>query len=279
MRLYEKQGFWSFFNPLELVRIITRNWSLVRQLSWRQVDAPHRGSMLGFGWSFINPLLTFGVYAFVFIAVFKGRYGVVESETNVDYALGLLLGLTMLQLFQEVLLTAPYAVLQSPNYVKKVVFPLEILPVTILGAALIRFSICLALVLVSVAVFGPGLHVTAWWLVPITFCVALLAVGVGWFLAAVGVFLRDIAPLTQALSLLLMFMSGVFYSLKQIPKEFHFLQYNPILIVVESTRDAILWARVPDLGWLSYLAGASCLVAIAGFGCFRALRGAFSEVL
>lgn len=279
MLLYQKESLLQAFNPAKPVIALVRNAALWRQLTWRQVEMPHRGSILGVTWSFFNPLLVFAVYAFVFIAVFKGRYGVIPGETNVDYALGLLLGLTVLQLFQEVLLTAPFAVLQNPNYVKKVVFPLEILPAAIFGAAFFRFSVCLLLVSTAIVLFGPSLTIQAFWLIPIILSLCLLALGIGWLMAALGVFLRDIAPFTQALSLLLMFSSAVFYSLKQIPQSFSFLRFNPLLIAVESSRDALLWGLAPEAWRLWYLGATGVLVWIFGYAVFHLLRGAFSDVL
>ncbi len=252
---------------------------MLSQLTWRNFALQHRGSYLGLAWSVISPLMIFGVYAFVFIAIFHGRYGVVPTERDADYAIGLLLSLTLLQLIQEVLAVTPYAVLQNANYVKRVVFPLAILPAAAFGGALLRFLVSIAIVLIATLLFGPPLSAAAWWFPVISLMLCLLSLGLSWFLAAVGVFLRDLGPFTQSFSILLMFMSGVFYSLKQIPAHFRFLRFNPILIALECSRGALLWKIAPSSADMIYLGVVSAGTCAGGYALFRYLRPAFADVI
>jgi lipopolysaccharide transport system permease protein len=269
----------SYIGRVWRIRHGNRTWALLSQLTWRNFAVQHRGSYLGLAWSVISPLMIFGVYAFVFIAIFHGRYGVVPSEKDSDYAIGLLLSLTLLQLIQEVLAVSPFAVLQNANYVKRVVFPVAILPAAAFGGALLRFLVSIAIVVAATLLFGPGLTRAAWWFPVISLMLCLLGLGLSWFLAAVGVFLRDLGPFTQSFSILLMFMSGVFYSLKQIPAHFRFLRFNPILIALECSRGALLWKIVPSAGEMIYLGAVSALVCIGGYALFRYLRPAFADVI
>jgi lipopolysaccharide transport system permease protein len=172
MILYQKEPWQTLANPFAIARNLHRHRTLLWRFTWRNIELQHKGSTLGLLWSVLSPLLMFGAYAFVFIAIFKGRFGIVPTETKVDYAIGLFLSLSLLQLIQETMTLAPLVVVQHPSYVKKVVFPLEILPVAAFGAALFRCSVSLALVIVAIAIVGPGLAVTACWLPVI---VALLA--------------------------------------------------------------------------------------------------------
>lgn len=279
MLLYQKESWWSLVSPLRVARTLYQQRALLRQFTWRNIEVQHKGSALGFFWAVLNPLLVFGVYAYVFVFIFNSRYGVVASETRVGYAIALFLSLALFQLFQEMITIAPLVVIQNPSYVKKVVFPLEILPVAAFGAALFRCVVSLALVIVACAVWGPGLCGLTLWLVLIVVLLGLLSLGAGWILAALGVFLRDIAPLMQFLSLLLMFMSAVFYSSAKIPHAVAFLRFNPLLIAVDSGRAVVMWHLPPDPRHLAYLAVVSVATCLAGHALFCATKPAFSDVL
>jgi lipopolysaccharide transport system permease protein len=277
--LYQKESWGSLVSPIELVRKLYRYRVLLRQFTWRNVELQHKGSILGLVWSVLSPLLLFAVYGFVFVVIFNSRYGAVPTETRKDYAIALFLSLSLFQIFQETLVTAPSAILQNPNFVKKVVFPIEILPVSYFGAALFRCLVSLVLVVIACAVWGPGLGETALWLPVIVVLLGLLSLGVGWILAALGVFLRDLTPLMQFFSLLLMFMSAVFYSSAKIPAGLSFLRFNPMLIIVESGRDVLLWHIQPDPLNLAYLGILSIATCLLGHALFCAVKPAFADVL
>ncbi len=279
MLLYQKESWWALLSPLKLVQKLYRQRSLLRQFTWRNIEIQHKGSTLGLMWSVLSPLLLFAVYAFVFVVIFNGRFGVVPTETRVDYAIGLFLSLALLQLFQEALTVSPMSVAQNPNYVKKVVFPIEILPVAAFGAALFRCLVSLGLVIVACIFWGPGLSFSAWWLPFIVVMLGLLSLGIGWILAALGVFLRDMVPLMQFFSILLMFMSAVFYSGDKIPRALAFLRFNPLLIVMEAGRAALLWHIQPAAGSLVYLGIVSVTTCVLGHAFFCAVKPAFADVL
>ena len=279
MLLYQKTSWWAMVNPQAIVQRLYLHRALLLKLSWRNVELQHKGSILGLSWALMSPLLLFGAYAFVFLAVFEGRFGIVKTETRVDYAIGLFLGLALIQLFQEAMTTSPLVIVQNSSYVKRVVFPLEILPAAILGAALFRCLVALVLVLIAAAIWGPGLTFEALWLFPIVLFLGLLSLGVAWGVAALGVFLRDIAPIMQFLAVLLMFMSGVFYSLNRIPPAFSFLRFNPLLIVMESSRGVVLWHQSPDMMNILYLGVISVGAFLLGFLVFNVLRPTFVDVL
>lgn len=279
MLLYQKESWSALLSPFNLVRKLYRQRSLLRQFTWRNIEIQHKGSALGLAWSVLSPLLLFAVYAFVFVVIFNGRFGVVPTETRVDYAIGLFLSLALLQLFQEAMTVSPMSVAQNPNYVKKVVFPTEILPVAAFGAALFRCLVSLALVMVACIVWGPGLSSSAWWLPVIVVMLGLLSLGTGWILAALGVFLRDMVPLLQFCSVLLVFMSAVFYSGDKIPHALAFLRLSPLLIVIETGRAVLLWHIQPSAGTIVYLGIVSVTTCIVGHALFCAVKPAFADVL
>jgi len=279
MLLYQRESWFALLNPVRIVGNLYNHRILLWQFIWRNIELQHKGSALGLTWSLLSPLLLFGAYAFVFLAVFDGRFGILATETRLDYAIGLFLGLALLQLFQETMMTAPLVVVQNPNYVKKVIFPLEILPLAAFGGALFRCLLAIMLVLLAVAIWGPGLSITVLWLPLIVGLLALLSLGLAWTLSALGVFLRDLAPLMQFFSVLLMFMSGVFYSLNRIPPTFSFLRYNPLLVIVEMSRSVVLWHQAPAVGDLVYIGFLSVFFCLFGHLLFCVVKPAFSDVL
>src|SRR5580704_10078099 len=113
MLLYQKESWWSLLSPLQLVRKLYQQRVLLQQFTWRNIEIQHKGSMLGLVWSLLSPLFLFTVYAFVFVVIFNSRFGVVPTETRVDYAIALFLSLTLIQLFQEMLTMSPSVVIQN----------------------------------------------------------------------------------------------------------------------------------------------------------------------
>ncbi len=278
MLLYQKRSAKDLLDPRSLLAVLWQNRRLLLQFSQRNIEAAHRGTALGVIWSILSPLLLFATYAFVFGVVFRGSFGV-QGETRADFVLGLFLGLSVAQFFLETLTAAPLTIVQNPNYVKKVVFPMEILPAAAVCAALFRCVVSTGLVLLAVVAFGKGLSLAALWILPLLATTLFLSLGVAWFLAAIGVFVRDLLPFMQFASAIIMFMSAVFYPSTAIPGAFSFLHWNPLLIIVESARGAVLWNQQPELGALGLTGAASLAVCGLGFAFFTALKTAFSDVL
>jgi len=252
---------------------------LLTQFTLRNVEVRHKGSHLGLIWSLLNPLLMLGLYVLVFGYIFSGRFGVLPDETRVDYALGIFLGLTLFHFFAEILTVAPTNIVANPNFVKKVVFPLEILPAAGVGGAVFHMLISLALALVSLLVFGRGIPLTIGWLPVIIAPLILLALGTSWFFSALGVFFRDIGQVMQFLTMALMWASGVFFTAQKFPAAWVYLRFNPLLLAIDLTRDAALWARPLNLHHLGYLYLTGFLSCMLGHLAFRRMKPAFADVL
>lgn len=253
---------------------------LLWQFSLRNVELRHKGSHLGLVWSFLNPLLMLGLYVLVFGYIFGGKFGVLQSETRVDYALGVFLGLTLFHIISEVLGTSPVLIVSNPNFVKKVVFPLEVLPAAGVAAAAFHMLISLGLVLVSALVFGAGWHTGILWLPVILVPVLLLCLGISWFVSALGVFFRDIGQVTQFLTMALMFSSAVFYSSQKIPPAaWTWMRFNPVLLAIELARDATLWQRPLNYHHLGFLYAVGLGSCYLGHAAFRRMKPAFADVL
>lgn len=259
---------------------LVRHGSLLWQFTLRNIELRHKGSHLGLVWSFLSPLLMLGLYVVVFGYIFNGRFGIRPNETRTDYALGLFVGLTIFNFIAETIAVAPTVIVSQPNFVKRVVFPLEILPAATVGASLFHLLTTLTLALIGIVVVGPGAALTWLWLPLILLPTLMLALGLAWSLSALAVFWRDIGQVTQFSVTALMFASAVFYSAAKIPPAaWRILKFNPFLHAVDLSRDALLWHQPPGavrLGCL-YLAGA--LALFLGQTIFRKLRPAFADVL
>ena len=252
---------------------------LIRQFARRYIEMRHKGSLFGVLWSVLNPLLVLAVYSFVFVIVFRGSFGVSPSESRWDYAIGIFIGLAISQLFLEALTASPQLIVSNPNYVKKVVFPLEILPVSATSASLFHCVVSLALALLATALAGNGLHAGCLWLPVLLVPVLFMSLGAAWLMAALGVFLRDLTFITQFLNLVIMFLSGVFYSPQRIPEAYGFLRWNPLLIAVDVTRNAVLWNMPPALDQLLYLYAVGIMSLCGGYILFTRLKPAFADVV
>jgi len=256
---------------------------LLWQFLVRNVKARHRGSVLGAFWLLANPLLMLGLYVFAFGVVFGGRFTDSPSESTLDYALGVFLGLNVLGLISGIIGSSPSIIVSQPNFVKKVVFPLEILPAATMGALAYDLLISFGLCLIGVLLVGPGLSLSCLYAPIIIFPVLMIALGLAWFFSALGVFIRDVSQLSSFLGLALLYASGVFYSAAKAestaPSIWTFLQWNPLLRIIDSLRQVILWGGQPDWFGVGYAWIFGSLVLLFGAWFFNRLRPAFADVL
>lgn len=269
------------FSPslTEMVASQWRNRNLIRNLIVREVVGRYKGSTLGVLWSLITPILMLIVYTFVFSEVFNARWGG-GTNSKTEFALILFAGLMIFNLFAECISRAPGIVLANVNYVKKVIFPLEILPLVVLGSALFHFSVSFLVWLTAYVYLNGAPHWTVMLLPLIVAPFALFVLGLSWLLAAFGVFLRDIGQFIGIAVQVLMFMSPIFYPITALPEHFRNLLYlSPLTLPIEMARKVMYWGEVPDLrvwglAWLVALG-----VAALGFACFQKTRKGFSDVL
>ncbi len=255
--------------------------NLLWQFTKRNFELTIRGSHLGLLWSFLNPLLLMALYVGVFGFIFEGTYGVIADESRMDYAIGIFLSLSIFNLVSEVICVAPTVIVSNPNFVKKVVFPLEILPAAAVAATIMRFIISITLVFIAIGVGGVSISWQALWLFPILFPILLLGLGASWLISSLGVFIRDIGQITAFLSQALLYASGIFYSSQKIPKDglFQILHYNPVLQAVEMSRDVVLWQMSVNYHQLTYLYIAGLLSCVLGHFVFSRLKPAFADIL
>lgn len=271
----------SSWNPLTPFLLLWRHRDLLRQFTRRTIEQRHKASFLGIVWALLTPLLSLAVYGFAFGYVFGARYNMVPNESRFDYPLGMFLGLVLFQFLADILSQSPATIVSQPNFVKKVVFPLEILPVAAVGAAAFNAVIGLGLAILGVAVLGNGLQLDVLLLVAILPPVMLIGLGFAFFLSAFGVFVRDVANAMPFFVLVLVYTSAVFFPLSLIRDSaaWAILKFNPLLHAVEDTRRAVLWHLPVGASSLIFLWAAGVLTCFVGYFFFAKTRHAFADVL
>jgi len=266
-------------SPMEMIATLWRHKSLVTALIKREVVGRYRGSIMGILWSFFHPVFMLAVYTFVFSVIFKARWSA-GSESKTEFALVLFAGLLVFGLFAECVNRAPGLILSNANYVKKVVFPLDILPWVTLGSALFHMLVSLGVWLVFyLMLFGlppPTILLLPLILLPLI----LLTLGLSWVLASLGVYLRDVSQIIGIITTTLMFLSPIFYPIAALPADYQpLLLLNPLTPAIEHARSVLVWGKTPDwLFFFGYLASAA-LIAWLGFAWFQKTRRGFADVL
>ncbi len=234
---------------------------------------------MGLLWSFLHPLVMLVVYTFMFSVVFETRWSAGVSS-KFDFAILLFAGMIVHSLFAECLNRAPALIIHNVSYVKKVVFPLEILPCISLGSALFHTTVSISVLLVFFALNHWFLNWTAVFLPLLLLPLAVVCLGLSWFLASLGVFSRDVGHATGVVSMILLFLSPVFYPVSAVPESYRFIvNLNPLTFIVEQVRDVLVWGKLPNWGALVAYYVVSAIVAWLGFMWFQKTRKGFADVL
>ena len=267
-------------SPAEIVESLWGHFELLKELVKRDVGGRYRGSVLGLFWSFVQPMVMLFVYTFVFSVVFSARWKGVETGSKADFAMVLFAGLIVFTLFAECINRAAGLMLANANYVKRVVFPLEILVWVSLGSALFHAMVSFAVWLAFYVVLYGIPHATVLLLPFVLLPLVLMIAGVSWFFAALGVYLRDLVQLATVLTTVLMFLSPIFYPASAIPESLQpVLLLNPLAPALEHVRGVLMWGQCPDLrGWAIYVLVCS-IIAWLGFAFFQKMRRGFADVL
>lgn len=253
---------------------------LIMQMIRREVVGRYKGSVFGLAWSFLNPILMLAMYTFVFSVVFKARWGSGEGDSKTEFALLVFVGMIVQGLFTEAVNRAPSLILSNVNYVKKVVFPLEILPIVSLGAAIFHAAVSLLVLILAFLMLG---HALAWTiiLIPLIFApLVIFTLGLTWGLASLGVFMRDVSQTIGVLTTVLMFMSPVFYPISALPLRFQkIMMLNPLTFIIEQSRSVLISGALPDWWGLAIYTLIALVVMWAGYYWFQKTRKGFADVL
>ncbi|OLR16000.1 sugar ABC transporter permease [Klebsiella aerogenes] len=261
------------------IHTLATNKNLVISLTKREIGSKYKGSFIGLLWSFINPVLMMVIYTFVFSVVFKIRWGA-GVDSKGEFALALFIGLIFFGLFSECINRAPYLIVNNVNYVKKVVFPVETLPIVAICTALFQMAINFVVwLLFYVAIVGlPTWHIL--WLPVIVAPFLMMALGVSWFLSSLGVYLKDIAQVIGVITMILMYLSPIFYPISMLPDAYHiFMQLSPMTYVIEQARDCMMLGK--SIAWDSWgiYTLISFVIMLLGYGWFMFTRKGFADVI
>lgn len=266
-------------SPLGMLHSLWVHRRLIGRMSQREVIGRYRGSVLGLLWSFLTPLFMLAVYTFVFSVVFKARWGTGE-ESRTQFAVVLFAGLIIHSLFAEVINRSPQLILGNVNYVKKVVFPLEILPVIQLAAATFHALVSVVVLLAAQWVFTGSVPATAWLLPAVLLPLLAWVLGLAWALASLGVFARDVGQTVGLVTSVMLFMSPVFFPIETLPAELQpWMRLNPLTFIIEQAREVLIWGRAPDWTGLALYGLGAAAVAWLGFAWFQKTRKGFADVL
>ena len=265
---------------LEFPRILWINRDLLWRMTERQVLGRYRGSFVGLGWSFLQPLAMLAVYTFVFSEVFHAKWGSLNSSSPIAFAINLFSGLIVFNLFSESTNSAPTSIVANPNYVKKVIFPLEILGASNVLAATFSSLISLAALAFAQIATTHSIPITYLWIPIVWLPLLLLCLSLSWALGAIGVFLRDTSQIVGVATSMLMFLSPIFFPLSALPPHWRpLLRLNPIADIIEQTRTITVAGHHPNPGWTlgSILLGvAACELSYRGF---KKAKKAFADVM
>jgi lipopolysaccharide transport system permease protein len=246
----------------------------------RDVISRYRGSIIGLAWSFFNPIFMLSVYTIVFSLIFKAKWSVDEGENKIQFALILFTGMIVLNLLSEVLNRAPGLILSNVNYVKKVVFPLEILPVVSLCVALFHASVSFLVLIIAFVVFNGYFNLSTFLIPIIILPFLILLLGISWILASLGVFIRDVGQTIGLLTTLLMFLSPVFYPISAVPEKLKpFILANPMTFIIEQLRLSVIWDKPINWTGLSIYLIIAILFLFVGFAWFQKTRKGFADVI
>lgn len=263
-----------------MLRTLISQRNLIFQLTKRDILTRYRSSILGFLWAVLNPIFMLCVYTLVFGTIFKARWNNLEDSNQLGFALILFCGLTAYNIFAETISRAPNILANNPNYIKKVVFPLEILPLTILGTALLNGAISFLIIIIAQLIVSGTLHATILYLPIVILPLLFFTLGLSLFLASIGVYVRDIAHIVPLFVTATLFLSPIFYPAAALPEKLKFLAVlNPLGYVVEDIRRIVLWGQDPHWSWL--LGGLLIGIATLSFGYvwFMKTKRGFADVI
>lgn len=265
--------------PLMVFQSFWRSRQIIWAMAKREVIGRYRGSFIGILWAFLNPLLMLGVYTFVFGVVFRSRWGK-QPESYTEFGVMLFAGLIVYTIFAEGVNRAPSLILNNANYVKKVIFPLESLAWSNMGSTLFHGFMSAFVLLLMHLCFHGTLHWTAILFPVVIFPILLLAMGFTWFLASLGVFLRDLGQVVGIFTTTLMFMSALFYPPTALPESLRlYVMLNPLSFIMEQVRAVLIRGELPNWLGLGACFGLSMLVAWLGLLWFEKTRKGFADVI
>lgn len=266
-------------NPANLLHVYWKNRQLIKQLVLREVSGRYQGTYLGSLWIVLDPLFMLSVYTFVFRVIFN-RHWTSADETIIEFSIILFSGLLIFNIFRETVSSAPRLIIRNANYIKKIVFPLEVLTCVSILSSLFHFCVSLLLLLAIYLVVNAQLHVAVLYVPLILFPFIIILFGASFFLSSLGVYFRDLGQIIGMVVMAVLFMSAIFYPIESVPEQYRVWFYlNPAAFTIDQFRGAVIWGRTPQWEWLLYYYAISVVVGWLGLFWFQKTRKGFADVL
>jgi lipopolysaccharide transport system permease protein len=272
--------WYRYLNPVGPFYKLYLHRDLVGQFTRREIEGRYRGSYLGIIWSMLLPVFMLAIYTFVFSIIFKSRWNGNSQGSQAEFAVTIFAGLIAFNVFSECMNRAPGLIIGNVNYVKKVVFPVEILPATALGAALFHSLVSVAILTIGSVILLGKFSATVVLLPLAALPLIGLCLGLGWFLASLGVYVRDTAYAVSLITQVLFFLTAIFYPISAIPEVVRPIMYlNPLTSIVEYYRQLLIWNQPIDWGPWSILTLASGVIMLLGYTWFMKTKAGFADVI
>lgn len=276
----KQQASWKYLNPFGTLWGVWKGRDLLNQLVRRNIEGRYKGTMMGLVWMVVTPLVMLAVYTFVFGVVFKARWGAGFGDSKAAFALIMFCGMAVFNIFSESVNGSVSIVSGNPNYVKKVVFPLELLPVSSVLSACFFGLIWIGILLLGIVLFFHKICFAAICLPLIFIPLVLFSCGLAWFVASLGVFVRDLAHAIGIILQVLYFMTPIFYSVEMVPENLRpILLLNPLTTIVQSARQVLILDQWPDWQMLGIVTLLSMAVFQLGYFWFMKTKRGFADVL
>lgn len=262
-----------------MLKTLYKNGYLLKQLVKKDIQQKYQGSVLGVLWSFIVPILMLVIYTFIFSEVFQAKWDI-DTTDKYQFALVLFCGLSAFNLVGEVMNRSTVLIASNTNYVKKVIFPLEMFPVVITLSSLFTCVISFIILIVAKLVLYHNVSGTLYMAFLMFVPLIILSVGLSLFISAVSVYLKDVGNAISVIVTVLMYLSPVFFPLSAVPENFRGIcEVNPMTYIIENFRNVVLYGN--SINWRFY--GISCVVALAvywiGKIIFMRAKEGFADVL
>lgn len=259
--------------------IITKNAYLLKKLTQQEIEAKYKGSVLGILWSIFVPLLMLVIYTFVFSEIFSAKWSV-DTTNKFEFAMILFCGLASFNMISEVMNRSTNLIIGNTNYVKKVIFPLELLPISVVFAAVFNCIISYLVLIVANAVLNSTISRTVLQSIPAIIPLIVLALGITYTLSALAVYLKDLASVIGIILMLLMYSSPVFFSLEAVPSKFQIIcVMNPMTYIIENMRNVILYGENLNISFYIISLTVSMVTLLIGYIIFNRAKEGFADVL
>ena len=262
-----------------MIKTLYKNGYLLKTLVIKDIKQRYQGSALGMLWSFLVPVMMLVIYTFIFSEVFQAKWDI-DTGDKYQFALVLFCGLTVFNLVGEVMNRSTTLIVSNTNYVKKVIFPLEMLPVVATCSAHFNFVVSFIILILAKLILYHNVSATLYMIFLAMIPLVIMAVGLGLFISAISVYLKDVGNVISVLVTVLMYLSPVFFPLTAVPENFRVVcEMNPMTYVIENFRKVVLYGECLD--WKFY--GISCVVALViyfiGKTVFMRAKEGFADVL